>query len=296
MKIRLLIVFCLLITSQFGTRTSFAGIFLTNEELARSTVFAEDDRFRSVGMISLQDGSEFTRGSGVLIAPNWVLTAAHVVRNTTGTISFGLGSNAAAPIGFSRVLESKIHPSYVGNSLIGDIALLRLETPMTFSLPATLYRGPAPSFPSFNPIAYTAGFGQFGIVNGELKSDLLMRAGANVVTSARSIFDTWNVDTGSANDRVDMEWKGAPGDSGGGWFIDVNGESQLGAISVSVSLPYNGAGVTSGTSVSRFAPWIDSTITAVPEPCSLALLCTTGAFLVFRRRRKQRNELAAHAG
>lgn len=70
---------------------------------------------------------------GAIINKNWVLTAAHCVRNVgrylyvvTGTI------NLSRPGAVYRVSEVKKHPFY-DNSFLNDIALLRLEIPIKFN-------------------------------------------------------------------------------------------------------------------------------------------------------------------
>lgn len=296
MKTALFFLACLFVAS---STKSYAALYLTLDELERSTTFASDQRFASVGAITWEHPSNPFQiaGSGVLIAPNWVLTAAHVVdafnRNTTGPVNFGLGLNASDPFAIARVAESIRHPTWSGILSRGDIALLRLETPIDMQY-ASLYRGREPSS-SWTPTAYMAGYGQYGILNGDLQRDQFLRAGANVVyRGPSSTNDTWTVDLAGLrpNDRIDMEWKGTPGDSGGGWFIDVDGEWQLGAITSSSFLPYNGPYTTSATSVSRFATWIGSNVTAIPEPNAFFLCCAGVMFFATRCRRWSEQSVA----
>src|SRR3954469_24701011 len=86
-------------------------------------------------------------GKGVLIAPTWVLTAAHLVETSfggvsvsysrtdpnTGKVSSGNQTTAAGSV--------KLHPDYKTGSPYADLALVRLSSPVAsdpFLLPAAL--------------------------------------------------------------------------------------------------------------------------------------------------------------
>lgn len=76
---------------------------------------------------------------------------------------------------------------------------------------------------------------------------------------------------------------GASGDSGGGWFIDVNGEMQLVAISAfQIGAPDYFA-LSGGLQTSLYNDWIVDTMN-VPEPSSL-MLSILSISLLFQRRR-----------
>jgi hypothetical protein len=73
---------------------------------------------------------------------------------------------------------------------------------------------------------------------------------------------------------------GTPGDSGGGWFIDVNGEMQLAAVTSFYLGDFSYVGATGALRVSLYNDWIDS---YVPEPTSLLLLVAGVACSLIRR-------------
>ena len=110
--------------------------------------------FASSGYISIdQDatpGGGFDIGSGTLVAPNWVLTAAHVVtRSVSGSgevaypaaqITFGQGpTRPGSLVGSFGVAEVIVHPGWTGDVSAGtDVALIRL-TSNALATPAPLY-------------------------------------------------------------------------------------------------------------------------------------------------------------
>ena len=78
-------------------------MFLDTASLTQSEIFAADARFQSVGMVRRHLGGQlFEGGSGVLIAPDWILTAAHVIKGYQDggfdSISFALGSDGFNPV------------------------------------------------------------------------------------------------------------------------------------------------------------------------------------------------------
>src|SRR4051812_14054247 len=98
------------------------------------------------------DVSGTLTGKGVLIAPNWVLTAAHVVETSfsgvgisysrtdpnTGRVHTGNQTTAAGSV--------KLHPDYKTGSPYADLALVRLSSPFVsdpFIQTATLPAAPA---------------------------------------------------------------------------------------------------------------------------------------------------------
>jgi hypothetical protein len=258
-----------------------AGVYLTHDELNRSTEFAEQSHFASVGLVRREkDGQYHKNGSGVLIAPQWVLTAAHVVtafeRQGFDRISFSTSSDGFSDVSSARVESWFVHPLYAGSVFRADLALLKLESPLLGVSSAVLYRGP--ELQSTNPFEewtiQAAGFGLHGVVGEPLMDDTSKRAGANIAIdgpreSLTGPRDAMSIYTNYYPDRIDMEWKGANGDSGGGWFREVDGRWELVGITTGGHVFADGG--TFAISTSRYAAWVDSFV-AVPEPSSLALL------------------------
>jgi hypothetical protein len=271
----------------------------------------------------LQLGSQFpasglvtSGGSGTLIAPDLVLTAAHVELG-----NFVVGGNTYTGVSIIK------HPQYIanGNNVNAinygfDIALIRLSSPVTNVTPVPWYRGNA----ELTATVTMAGFGQTGVGSlGVLSGGGTLRAGTNVIDAIESFsngptgqvgaqnailladFDS-PVGFGNPPGRFNtlgsptpnaLEYHLAIGDSGGGVFIQENGVWYVAGINSGVSnqLAFTGrpgdspenfgyGAVSFMTRVSSFQDFIQ--INAVPEPSSVMLTMFAigmGGTILYRR-------------
>jgi len=100
---------------------------------------SNSDHPYQVALLTATDSSGFTAQfcSGTLVAPRWVVTAAHCVANKTAAgVDVGVGKDDLSLIGASDrhvVSAIHVHPSYDSATYANDIALLQLSTAVTSS-------------------------------------------------------------------------------------------------------------------------------------------------------------------
>jgi hypothetical protein len=227
-------------------------------------------------------------GNATLIAPNWVLTAAHVLSAASGG-TFTLNGNAYSSA------QMVVHPGWNGNAFNGyDFALVRLNAPVMGVTPASLYTGSS----EVGQVGTFVGYGFTGTgLTGWSTLDNQKRAFQNMIDGnfgnpavlLGADFDnpnsTADSDFGSPN-PLTLEGCVAPGDSGGGVFLFDGSQSYLAGVISFVAARDGNANADYGDvsgfgRVSAFAPWIAS---VVPEPSSAALLIV-GSLALFLRRK-----------
>lgn len=251
---------------------------------------AQDPDYIPVGLLVNSWG--YT-GSATLIAPDWILTAAHnLMAATSATFTINGTSYASA-----RFI---VNPGWNGDALHGsDLALVHLATPVAGVAPATLYTGSDEFGQTGTFVGY--GFTGTGLI-GWKSLDNKMRAFQNVIDGD---FGNASIVLGSDFDNphtaadnafgssvgLTLEGCAALGDSGGGVFLRVGSKSYLagvisfvGATDGSSNSDYGD--VTGFGRTSAFAPWI---ATQIPEPSTSLLLVGAGFAILLGhtcRRRK----------
>lgn len=237
------------------------------------------------GVGSVVAGGAF--GSGTLIAPNWVVTAAHVVGSNTSA-TFTVGGNTYNSVGvFARS----------GWTLSNgrDIALIQLNTNVVGVSTYALNYGTD----ELGMVGTTVGFGQTGNGNTGINAGAgTKRGGRNVIDDATTGNLVYDFDSGLAGDNnlgsstpQDLEHNVAPGDSGGALFINRGGQFQLAGVTSWFASNDGNTNADYGdfSGFTRIAgngntDWIEQT-SGVPEPSTLAL-AGLGALAFFRRKKK----------
>lgn len=260
----------------FVPRTGIAFCFLglVGSSIAITPDYGPDTEFVGVGSMG---------ASCVAMAPHWVITARHVGGTT---VNFG-GTNFTA-------VQRIDHDD-------ADISLLRFNE--TFSTYYTPYFGDV-----LGQQVTMVGFGSTGtagstgitITGGggtRRKANNIIDATATVTFDNIDFFESWVVDvdgpTGNGTlggGAVFQEGGLWGGDSGGGWFVDMNSQHRLVGINSWIddgtgNGAYNDYGDwAGGVALSNYEGWIFAN-TGVPEPSSMLVLGLGGLALLRRKRR-----------
>jgi hypothetical protein len=263
-----------------------------------SQTLANSFAYSSVGQV-FYDNAGAKSASAVIIAPGWLLTAAHVTSGTSNLEFFTGAGNASRPASGGIAADAYYtNPGWTGDPLNGgDIGLIHLSSsPSCLAAAtcqtATLYTGVGGEL---GQIATMIGYGRTGVGSaGATSFDGLKRSGTNSIDATLSghsdvLLADFDSPTGGDNvignaTPTANEALIAPGDSGGGLFETIGNIEYLVGITSFVAAipPDNSANADYGdiagwARVADFASWITSTIAAntpapVPEPGSLALL------------------------
>ncbi len=239
----------------------------------------------------------------------WVLTAGHCVDDGTAASQFdfllgGTNDDGAA------IFPAPTSTNFIDSLAKGDdIALVRLVGEVVGVAAAVLNTGTN----EVGMVGTHVGFGRTGTgLTGDTSGAGTKRAAENVIDALGN-----SVDVGLADQLIDdfdnpldagdslfgssaplnLEGLIAPGDSGGGYYVDFGFGFELvgihsfnGAIDGDLDSDYGD--LSGSTRVSSFVPWINATTSAVPEPSSLILFAIAGAFLYLGRKNKQKKSLA----
>jgi secreted trypsin-like serine protease len=193
---------------------------------------------------------------GAVIAPKWVLTAAHCQMQEGATIAAGVFNRAIQEPQrqVRKVVKVVNHPDFVqANLFANDIALLEVDTPFEM----TQYVKPVclPTNPTLdlNPMTITA-MG-WGSVTGTMGSSatIMQEADMKIMPATANINATTQFAAG-----VTPKTSTCFGDSGGPLVVMLNGRAtQVGIVSFGSSpcVPPSYY-----TRVSHFVPWIETIV------------------------------------
>ncbi len=231
------------------------------DDRADSLYTALASNYAAVGTV-LANGSSF--GTGTLIAPNYVLTAAHVIRDYS-VITFTL--NGVTYEGAWGIPN----PTWQNSTMFDwDIAVFRLKTPVVGVAPSPIYT----NTDELTRTAALVGYGMAGTgTTGAVLSQGTKRACQNVLdaygtgwgyTTQMLVadFDNGTPEKNRTGSRTPLDLEGlvGPGDSGGPVYVDVGGVSYVAGVIAAVfgldPLGQYGHSVAM-TRVSSFDDWIN---------------------------------------
>lgn len=209
-------------------------------------------------------------GEGTLIAPRWILTAAHMARAVEEQKPRVLQLNGKA----HEVEAVFVHPDWKKGGH-PDLALLQLKTAVTGIEPVAIYR----EGDEAGKTVRIAGHGYTGVIGEKPtreKWDRKARASINTVDRVTPRVLGLRI---KPNDEAsDLQGAAAPGDSGGPAFFEIGGTIWLAGVGYATD-DANANGIVGDAGdwelyvrVSAFAAWIDAVMAEASAKEAAALL------------------------
>lgn len=262
-----------------------AGAIIVRHDVAasRHQEFAEPFRKTVVDLaIPRRDGaSPHGNGAGTLIAPRWVLTAAHVAAAMKEGHPLNRVSLPHQIYVDGEAFEVEavfIHPDWRGDIGPADIALLRLSKLVPAAVPACLYGKDG----EVGQTVIIAGMGETGtgLTGPAGEGGALLAATAKVTTvEAEGSIISWTFRPPDDPEVTALEGISGPGDSGGPALVYDHGRLCVAGVSSAGDGMGNGRGRYGSrefyTRVSTYRAWLESVMER--EDISITIVCGPGA-------------------
>lgn len=261
LTMRIAMMACLTLPTSALARQDAAGeAIIRRHDVADSLYVQRAARYESVAHLLLPTPQGAADGEGTLIAPRWVLTAAHVGAHIEPGHRIRVGADSVTVDSIVR------HPQW--NDGPHDLALLRLTSPVTGVTPARLYRDST----ELDRVLVLVGYGDYGTgLTGPTGNDWRTRAATNRVDEATALWVKLAFDPPGHPRTTDLEGVSGPGDSGGPAYLDDAERETL--VGVSSAQSTRGSGGEPGrygaveyyVRVSRYISWIESVTGPLPR-------------------------------
>jgi secreted trypsin-like serine protease len=225
----------------FSTRISFAvscllltlaaalpaNAIITRHDVADEKFLALGREFRD-SICNLNVTPKVPDCMATFLNKRWIITAGHCAEVVTARMNKSGRHEIEFRGELFEVEKVYLHPRYVNDRSIEDIALIKLRVPVPRVQAIEVLSGPL----YMNEPLVVAGYGDIGTgKTGPAGNDAKLRAGTNVIDRVSDQWVRFRFDAPESPNATDLEAISGPGDSGGPALVRRSGKYFIVGIS-----------------------------------------------------------------